>query len=208
MTTQAIPFQPESHLKALFDHIYEIKFSKHVPLVMVLLFAVFAVWRTNSYISTTMGVDWYISGSLAVCIELLLLASGAACFMTMRAAYIRELKQEDAERAKFGVWCAYAMTILASVVLVGIAGADGAKESSGNLAFIFIMIVLQLCQSCIIGVFINIADLEERDKLRLAHEAHKRALTRQSVNECPYCHCQVSLHNRKRHIKGCIVRNN
>jgi hypothetical protein len=130
MTAATVQFNPVSSLRALLDQIYTIKFSKHVPLVMVLLFAIFAVWRTNHYVAAQMSVGLVVSVSLAVCIELAMIAAGASCFISMREAYIRELKGEDHDRAKLGVRASYVMLAVTTVALMVLAGADGHMESS------------------------------------------------------------------------------
>lgn len=206
MTTRHMTFQPESGFSALLDHIYHVKFSKHVPLVMILLFAVFAVWRTNHYVSTQMRMGGLISWPLAVCIELAMLASGAACFISMRAAYIRELKDEDVARARVGTYVGYAMFGTTTIALLVLAGADGAAESAGDIAFTLLMLLIQFVQSCAMLVFLNIADLEEREKLRVQYADYTRGVKQSLATRCPYCEREVTPNNRKRHMETCAAR--
>lgn len=199
-------FRPTSGIKALLDQVYAIKFSKHVPLVMILLFAVFAVWRTNNYVAHQMSVSWLVSGSLAICIELAMIAAGAACFISMREAYIRELKQEDAERARLGVYISFAMLGVTTLALMVLAGADGHMESGGNIAFVLLMLLIQFVQSCAILIFINVADLDEREKLREQFRQNHQKNIQQKASECPYCHKHVAPNNRARHMNSCPMK--
>jgi hypothetical protein len=218
MATQTQHFEAaENGVTALLNKIYEIKFSRHVPLVMILLFAVFAVWRTNHYVALQLNVGWVVSLSLAVCIELAMLAAGASCFISLREAYIKELRKEDNERAKIGVYAAFIMLGVTTLALVVLAGADGYLESNGNRIFVFLMLLIQFVQSCAIVVFINIADLEERAILRKQHVDYIRALERQkeqeheafifkSVSECEWCHRPLHPNNRRRHMASCPMK--
>lgn len=218
MAAQVQEFEPEvNSVTAFLDKIYEIKFSRHVPLVMVILFAVFAVWRTNHYVETQLHTNPLVSWALAICIELAMLAAGASCFIAMREAYIKELRNEDSERAKIGVKAAFLMLGITTLALLVLAGADGALESNSNGVFVFLMLLIQFVQSCAIVVFINIADLEERAILRKQHADYIKALATQqanetrdnilrSVNECEWCHRTIHPKNRRRHMISCSMK--
>lgn len=207
MAAQTLAFKPQrGSAKALLDHIYKVKFSKNVPLVMVLLFAVFAVWRSNHYIMASIGASAWISIPLAICIETAMLASGAAAFISMREAYIRELKDEDAQRARLGVYVSYVMLAVTTIALLLIAGADGAMESNGDIWFVALMLLIQFVQSCAILVFINIADLEEREIVREEYGNYQQQAAQQNANQCPWCYKPLLINNRKRHMDSCPNR--
>ena len=135
-----------------------------------------------------------------------MLAAGAACFIAMREAYIRELKDEDATRAKVGVYAAWVMFVVTTIALLVLAGADGAVESNTNVAFILLMLLVQFVQSCAMLVFLNIADLEERASLRVQYADYARESKQALANRCPYCEREVTPNNRKRHIDTCPAR--
>lgn len=218
MAVSSTYFEPRSNsFKALLDKIYEIKFSRHVPLTMILLFAVFAVWRTNHYVAAQLQVGLLVSGALAICIEMAMLAAGASCFISLREAYVKELRGEDADRSKLGVWASFIMLGVTTIALLVLAAADGYLESAGSWTFVILMLLIQFVQSCAIVVFINLADLEERQLLRDQHKAYMLEMARKSTQEreaaiikqakeCPYCHREVHINNRQRHMSVCPMK--
>ncbi len=204
MTIAFDDYRPKRNaLAALLDIVYHAKFSKHVPLVMVLLFGVFAVWRTQHYIAAQITTLPVVSWSLAVSLEIAMIAAGALCFISMREAYVRELTAQDAERARFGVGVSFVMLAITTLALLILAGADGHMESGGNLPFVLLMLLVQFMQSCAVLVFINLADMEERDKLRKEYADYKATQAQRAATTCPHCHQPVTPNNRRRHIESC-----
>jgi hypothetical protein len=103
-TTQ---FRPAGTVKALLDQVYDIKFSKHTTLIVVLLSMIYTIYRTQHYLGVAFGLGDVVAWPTAIFIELLVMAAAAITFGALRHAYVAELKGQDAERAKVGVWLAY-----------------------------------------------------------------------------------------------------
>ena len=81
MASTTIPFQPASSIKALLDQIYDVKFSKHTPLIVALLSMIYTVYRTQHYLASVFQIDPLVRWPTSVFIELLVLGSAAATFM-------------------------------------------------------------------------------------------------------------------------------
>lgn len=199
--------------QALLDRIYGAKFSKRIPLLMVLCFAGFAVWRTHHYITVRTGVNPIVGILLALSIELAMIGSSALCFITMRASYVHELREQDAHRSAIGVRISYLVMAVTTIALLLLAGADAGVESNGDFVFIALMTMIQMVQSCAIIIFVNIADVDERDLVRDEHiqylrdqEALRRAEIQSKANECPHCFKPLEPNNRQRHIDSCPMK--
>lgn len=212
MAANTSEFKSDSSIKAFFDLIYEIKFSRHVPLTVILLFGFYAVWRSNHYISETIHLSLYVSLPLSISIELAMFACGAMCFIALRENYIRELNKIDVGRGSIGIYASYGSLLIMTVALLFIAGADGALESNHDPVFMLFMILIQLIQSILVIVFLNIADLDERDKLRkqFAQQQKNQQVSNAiwTANHCPHCLQRVPSKNRKRHINSCAANPN
>jgi hypothetical protein len=146
----------------------------------------------------------------------------------MREAYIRELRKEDAKRASLGSITSYIILAITTIALMTLAGADGAMESNGDLVFILLMIMIQFVQSGTMLIFISTADLEEREKLRIAYAAYTKQQAQIATDEreaqviaerqkaeqeairlsklCPYCSLPLVPNNRARHMRTCPNR--
>ena len=206
MMTQGMSFQPASGRKALLDQIADIKFSKHVPLVVVLLSGLYAVWRSAHWLQTALKMPWPVAWPTSIFVEGVVLAASAALFIALREAFVAELKGEDEDLAARGVHLAYALLTVAFLVLLGIAGADAWLITQGDYVASFIMMLAQAAQAMLIMTFIVSALLDERAKLRKLYAGYQRNEAQRRANECPYCHQPVSPNNRARHIASCPNR--
>lgn len=184
--------------QALLNLIYEVKFSRHTPLVVVLLSMIYTVFRSADYLARVFRLPGFITWPTATFIELLVLATAAAVFIALRAAYIAELKQQDASRARLGFYVGFSVLGLAFLALLTVAGAD-AWEVTQQLVPTLIMVLIQGSQMLLLVGFIIGADLEEREKLR-------DEFARLRVGQCPYCKQSVSPNNRARHIRTCPMK--
>lgn len=196
-------------MQALLDQLYDVKFSKHTPLVVVLLSMIYTVFRSGDYLARSFQLPWYITWPTAIFIELLVLATSAAVFIALRAAYIAELKQQDATRAKLGFYIGFTVLGLAFLALLFVAGAD-AWQVTQQLVPTFIMVLIQGSQMLLLMGFIIAADLEERNDLRIEYgdwiETQAQQLARQKAGQCPYCTMPIALKNRARHIRVCPMK--
>lgn len=198
MTTSATTFNPVSGAKSLLDQLYDVKFSKHTPLVVVLLSMVYTVFRSADYLDRSFHLPWFIAWPTAIFMELLVLAASASVFIALRNVYIAELKQEDVTQSKIGLSIGYLALGLAFLALLFVAGAD-AYEVTKALVPSFIMVLIQGAQMLFMLGFIVAADLDEREKLRLQFADYRRGT-------CQYCGVPVSANNRARHEKSCAMR--
>lgn len=209
MTNNVQAFQPISGVEALLNKLYEVKFSRHTPLVVVLLSMIYTVFRSADYLSRVFNLPGFITWPTSVFIELLVLATSAAVFIALRAAYIAELKQQDAGRAKSGFYVGFFVLGLAFLALLFVAGAD-AWQVTHQYVPTFVMVLIQASQMLLLIGFIIAADLEERDRLRIEYADYQQQAAqqraRQLAGQCPYCSIQVSPSNRARHIKSCPAR--
>lgn len=198
-----------SGIQALLNQIYDVKFSKHTPLVVVLLSMIYTVFRSADYLARMFGLPEYITWPTAVFIELLVLATSAAVFIALRAAYIAELKQEDAGRAKIGFYVGFLVLGLAFLALLTVAGADAWQVTHDYLPT-FVMVLIQAAQMLLLIGFIIAADLEERDRLRIEYADYQQQVAqqraRQLAGQCKYCGVQVSPSNRARHERSCPAK--
>lgn len=122
MTTTT--FQATHGLRALLDQIAEVKFSKHVPLSVVLLSAVYAIYRSAHYLTVAFALPAYVAVPTAIFLEALVLAAGASVFISSREAFVAQLKREDEDLARWGVWLTLTLLGTAFAALLGIAWAD------------------------------------------------------------------------------------
>lgn len=204
--TAATTFKTKTGTRALLDQIAEVKFSKHVPLVVVLLSVIYAIWRSGHWLMTALTVPFYVAAPTAVFIEGAVLAASAAVFIAQREAFIAELKNEDQHLADRGVHLTHALLTVAFVVLLGVAGADAWLVTNGDYVASFIMVLAQSTQAMLIMTFIVSALLDERSKLRDQYANYERETAQRRANECPYCHQPVSINNRARHMGSCPNR--
>jgi hypothetical protein len=204
MTTRAT-FQPRSAAQALLDWLYDIKFSKHTVLIVVLLSMVYTVYRTEHWLAAEFGLSWLVSWPAAIFVEALVLAASAYTFGALRAAFIAELKDADASRARLGIAAGALVMLAAFVALLFMAWSD-AWRLTGLIVPTLIMTMIQFSQMLLVIGMISSADLEERARLRVAYADYKKEEAQAAANECPYCHKEVSAHNRKRHMDACPMR--
>lgn len=221
----AIGFTPKYNgVTALLNKIYEIKFSRHVPLTVVLLSAVYAVYRSQHYLTNAFKLNSYVSVPTAIFLELLVLGASAVTFIAFRNGYIAQLKGEDQDLSNLGVIVALTSLTVAFVTLLGVAWADAwlvTKDILGS----FLMTLAQFVQASFIVGFIVNSLLDERATLRREFESYqkdKRAAEEREIKDrqdraekeaeekakflathCPYCKSTVSINNRARHIRTC-----
>lgn len=215
MTTAV--FKPKATpLEALLNKVYEIKFSRHVPLTVVLLSAIYAVYRSHHYLESAFRLPTYVSLPTAVFLELLVIGASAATFIAFRQSYVAELKNEDVELGRIGVRMALTSLAVAFVALLGVAWSDAWLITEDFVAS-FLMTLAQFVQAAFIVGFIVTSLLDERASLRLEYaeyqqrrieEVNKAAAEKAkfNANHCPYCFKEVSINNRKRHIDACPSR--
>lgn len=196
-------------IQALLNQVYDVKFSKHTPLVVVLLSMIYTVFRSGDYLARTYSLPWFVTWATALFIELLVLAAAAAVFIALRAAYVAELKQQDGERALWGFRAAFLVLGLAFLALLFVAGAD-AWAVTQQIVPSFIMVLIQASQMLLIACFIIAADLDERDKLRNWiedwKEEQRQLEARRKNGECRWCGLPQSPSNKARHEKTCPQR--
>lgn len=212
MTT--IGFTPRYNgVTALLNKIYEIKFSRHVPLTVVLLSAVYAVYRSQHYLTNAFKLNAYVSIPTAVFLELLVLGASAVTFIAFRNGYIAQLKAEDQDLSNLGIIVALTSLTVAFVTLLGVAWADAWLVTKDYLGS-FLMTLAQFVQASFIVGFIVNSLLDERAALRIEYENYqklRRAAEDKEKEEkavfnathCPYCKRPVSINNRARHIRTC-----
>lgn len=199
-------FTPQRNgLEALLDLIYELKFSRHVPLAVVLLSAVYAAYRSFHYLAAAFHMPWYVAAPTAVFLELLVLGASAATFIALRAEYLAQLKGEDVGLSRWGVGIALVALAVAFVALLGVAWADAWLITKDALPAL-LMTLAQFTQGAFIVGFIIGALLDERAALRLEYANYERAKVALLVSTCPHCGKEVSPNNRKRHIDACPAR--
>lgn len=185
-------FSPQQNpIQALFDLIYEVKFSRHVPLTVVLLSAIYAVFRSQHYLSAAFKLPAYVSWPTAIFLELLVLGASAATFIAARASYVAELKQEDVGFSRAGVLLALLALVVAFVAMLGVAWADAWLVTQEG-APAFLMTLAQATQGLFIVSFIIQALLDERARLRAEFARYQREQTAEHRAQlrpfvCPFC---------------------
>lgn len=212
MTLNTADFRPTGTIKALLDQLYDVKFSKHTTLIVVLLSMVYTIYRTEHFLGVEFGLGWGVAWPTAIFIELLVMAAAAVVFGALRSAYIARLKSIDIGRAQFGVWLAY-IALGGAFLALGFVAWSDAWRLTAQIIPSLIMTLVQGTQMLFIIGFISAADLDEREKLRKQfagyQEAQVRAAeeeARRKAEECPYCHKPVRANNRKRHITSCPAK--
>jgi hypothetical protein len=198
MTAKSVSFRPGSGLGALLNLIYEVKFSRHVPLTVVLLSGIYAIYRSAHWFMAAFRLPDYIAAPTAVFVELLVLGCGALVFITYRAAYVAELRKEDEQIATLGAKASLVLLAFALAALIGIAWADAWLVTKQHQPA-FIMTLVQIGQSGMIGIFVITALLDERAKLREEFAAYRRGV-------CRWCEQPISANNRARHEASCGQR--
>ena len=205
MTTQVQSWRPSSSFKALLDQLYDIKFSKHTTLTVVMLSMIYTIYRTQHWLAAEFGLAWLVAWPTAIFIEALVLAAAAFMFSALRHAYVAELKQEDAERAKVGIGIAY-IALGAAFLALGFVAWSDAYRLTHEVVPTLIMSLAQFVQMLFIVGFISAADLDEREKLRMQLAGYKVNTAKQQAGQCPYCFRAVASNNRARHIAVCPMR--
>lgn len=198
MTTGMTTFNPASGIRGLLDQLYDIKFSKHTPLVVVLLSMVYTVYRSADYLDRAFHLPWFIAWPTAGFMELLVLAASASVFISLRNMYIAQLKQEDVRQSQIGLGIAGVSLFVAFLALLFVAWADAYAVTQQYIPAI-IMSLIQFTQMLFMVGFIVAADLDEREKLRQQFADYKRGT-------CQYCAAPVSANNRARHERSCPMR--
>lgn len=185
-------------IQAFFNQIYEIKFSKHTPLVVVLLSMIYTVFRSADYLARSFKLPLVVTWPTAIFIELLVLAASASVFIALRNAYLAELKDQDVGRSNYGVYIGLVALGLAFLSLLFVAGAD-AWEVTQQLVPTLIMVLIQGSQMLFMLMFIVAADLDEREKLRADFIDYQ-------ASRCKWCKRPVSANNRSRHEDSCPMK--
>jgi hypothetical protein len=205
MAANETAFKPQGGAEALLNQIYDVKFSKHTPLVVVLLSMIYTVFRSNDYLSRMFLLPALVTWPTAIFLELLVLAASASVFIALRSCYIAELKQQDVAQARAGLVIGFLVLFIGFVALLFVAGADAWEVTKQTIPSL-IMVLIQAAQMLLMLGFIVAADIDEREKLRETYADYKRELTQQSAKQCPYCFNPVSSNNRARHIASCPAR--
>lgn len=198
MTTATRKFQPARGVEALLNLVYEVKFSRHVPLTVILLSGVWAIYRSAHWFTAEFHLPSFIAWPGSVFVELLVLAASALTFISFRAAYVAELRKEDTRMAQAGAYVALTFLGVSLAALLSIAWSD-AWLMTGAVTPAAIMTLVQLGQSGMIGIFVINALLEERAALRIEHQSYQRGL-------CQWCEQPISANNRARHMASCPSR--
>lgn len=205
-------FAPGSNLKALLDQLYDIKFSKHTTLIVVLLSMVYTIYRTQHYLGQEFHLGSLVAWPTSIFIELLVLAAGAVMFGALRNAYIAELKGVDIDRAKIGVGIALVSLTGAFLALLFVAWSD-AYLLTQQVGPALMLSLVQITQMLFIVGFITASDLDERERLRVQYrdylDQEQRAREEEAqrkARQCPHCFIDLTPNNRKRHIESCPAR--
>lgn len=185
-------------IQAFFNQLYDVKFSKHTPLVVVLLSMIYTVFRSADYLARAFNLPFLVTWPTSVFIELLVLAASASIFIALRNAYVAELKDIDTRRSMYGIYIGFVALGLAFLSLLFVAGAD-AWEVTQQLVPTVIMVLIQGSQMLFMLMFIVTADLDEREKLRAEFIDYQ-------ASRCPYCKRPVSANNRARHENSCPMK--
>lgn len=204
LNTQRTNFNPSAGIHALLDTLYRVKFSKHTPLVVVLLSMIYTVYRTQHYLKITFTLDPFVAWPTAVFLELLVLAASASVFIALRGAYIAELKDEDVDMAEWGARISVLALVVAFVALLGVAWAD-AWALTEQPAPALLMTLVQATQMLFVFCFIIAANLEERERLRTEWNEAVKAGTIERANSCRFCGRPVTSNNRARHERSCAA---
>lgn len=205
MTTSTHTFTPPSAARAVLDWLYDVKFSKHTVLIVVLLSMIYTVYRTEHWMAAEFGLAPIVAWPAAIFVEALVLAASAYTFGALRAAFIAELKGADSKRAYAGIIAGATVLLAAFVALLFMAWSD-AWRLTGLLVPTLIMTLIQFSQMLLVIGMISSADLEERARLRQQYAGWEREAAQAAANECPHCHREVPPHNRARHIAACPMR--
>jgi vacuolar-type H+-ATPase subunit I/STV1 len=205
MTTHVQPWKPGGSIKALLDQLYDIKFSKHTPLVVVLLSMVWTVYRTYDYLSRAFNLPGAIALPAAAFIELLILAASASLFIALRTVFISQLREVDQLRAWVGVGIASLALAASFLALLFVAWADAWALTHEYVPSV-IMSLIQGAQMLFMCGFIIAADNDEREKLRDQFAGHKVNTAQQQAGQCPHCFRAVAPNNRARHMAVCPMR--
>lgn len=205
MTIATRGFRPDASAKALLDQIYDVKFSKHTPLIVVLLSMIYTVFRSADYLARAFKLPALVTWPTSVFLELLVLAAAASVFIALRNVYVAELKQQDVSRARWGLYIGFVALALSFVALLFVAWAD-AYEVTQQIIPAIIMTLVQGTQMLFMLGFIVAADQDEREKLRETYADYQKTQVQTQAGQCPHCFKPVSSNNRARHIASCPAR--
>lgn len=205
MATKAQTATAPNSFEAFLNLLYEVKFSRHVPLTVILLSAVYAIYRSTHYFESAFKLAWYIALPTATFIELLVLGCGALVFITNRDLFVAEQRKQDIGIAQLGAAASVTLLGIALAALIGIAWAD-AWLVTGQTQPSVIMTLVQVGQSGMIILFVITALLDERELLRTQEADRVKAEAARRANECPYCHKEIAPNNRARHLRSCPKR--
>lgn len=198
-------YNPPSATRALLDWLYDVKFSKHTVLIVVLLSMVYTVYRTEHWMQAEFHLDPLVAWPAAIFVEALVLAASAYTFGALRASFIAELKGADDRRSYAGIFAGATVLLAAFVALLFMAWSD-AWRLTELIVPTLIMTLIQFSQMLLVIGMISSADLEERDRLRQHYAGWQREAAQIAASECPHCHKDVPPHNRRRHIDACPMR--
>ena len=185
-------------IQAFFNQVYEVKFSKHTPLVVVLLSMIYTVFRSADYLARSFKLPLVVTWPTAIFIELLVLAASASVFIARRNTYIAELKEQDVELSSYGFYIGMTALGIAFLALLFVAGADAWEVTQAYVPSL-IMVLVQASQMLFMLSFIVAADLDEREKLRAEFIDYQ-------ASRCKWCKRSVSANNRARHEDSCPLK--
>jgi hypothetical protein len=205
MATNETAFKPQSSASALLNQIYDVKFSKHTPLIVVLLSMIYTVFRSADYLARSFKLPALVTWPTAIFIELLVLAASASVFIALRNAYVAELKNIDVERSRWGLYIGLVALGAAFVALLFVAWADAYEVTQQTIPAV-IMTLIQGAQMLFMLGFIVAADQDEREKLRETYADYQQTTAQIRAGQCPHCFKPVSSNNRARHIASCPAR--
>jgi hypothetical protein len=191
--------------EALLNQIYDLKFNKHVPLVVVALSTIYTVYRTHHYLESAFKLDPLVSWPTSIFIELLVLGASAMLFIALRNAYIAERDNKNVDIAKINVRLMFITLGVAFVALLGLAMADAWLLTHDYIGS-FVMTLVQATQMLFICGFIINATIDERNTLDLQFAQEDRQSTTDRANQCPFCFKSVLPNNRKRHMDSCVMK--
>jgi hypothetical protein len=192
-----------------------VKSSLRFVLAIVLVFAVYAVYRTEHYAHSVLQLPAALSWAFAVAIESMVLGGSAVQMNANLVAFHKRLHGEDGSRARSTVGLARLATAFGLFGLVLVAALDGYQLSSNPLVWVM-LVAIQLVQMLFIVCFTALEFIERSDQLTQkwrAEQAAKQAKACKDENrkqriaaskrECPQCKRLFSLNNYKKHVKSC-----
>lgn len=205
---------------ALLEWIKHAKFSTHLPMVVYLGLMFLTGWRSHEVFAVLLQLPDTIAWPSAVALEFMGLAAIAITFNAHRDSYIAQLKNEDYEESKIGVWVGYILNLAVMTMLVSVALYDAQYKTSDILG-IFVLVLVQSCQAFMTISLLVAGIIEERKNLRnqleqwkIDEEQRQRELEKQrnelaekqlqeDASKCKWCKKPQLPQNMKRHIDAC-----